>query len=111
MSSLVQQIQQIIEAQYQQPLSGESVAKLVGRRTQYVCARFAEETGLTIHQSLTEVRMREAARLLMDGHKAYSVASLVGYKSRKDFYCHFRRSYRVTPGAYAASIASDKSRV
>ena len=101
MSDLVRDVGRIIEERYLEPLSSDSIARMVGRRAEYVAARFRQETGLTIHQHLTHVRMREARRLLDEGHKVYSAAALVGYKSRKSFYQQFRRAYGMTPGAYA----------
>lgn len=106
MSLLVEQIHRIIEEHYADPLTAESIAGRVRRRAEHVAARFHEETGATIHERLTQARMRAAARLLADGHKVYSVAALVGYKSRKSFYLQFERAYGTTPGAYAASAPS-----
>jgi AraC-like DNA-binding protein len=48
--------------------------------------------------------MRQAGKLLKEGHKACSVASQVGYKGRKNFYVEFRRYYGATPASYAATV-------
>lgn len=93
----------MIHERYADPLTIGLLSKLVNRRGEYVAAQFRRETGCTIHGYLTGVRMRQAGKLLQAGHKAYSVASQVGYRSRKNFYVEFRRYYGVAPGAYTAT--------
>lgn len=109
MSLLVQQIGRIIEEHFADLLTARSIAARVRRRAGYVAARFREETGVTIHHRLTQVRLRAATRLLVDGHKVYSVAALVGYRSRKAFYRQFEAAYGMTPGAYRRSAQASRS--
>jgi two-component system response regulator YesN len=103
-SRLVQEMERVIHERYADPLTIGLLSRLVNRRGEYVAAQFRRETGCTVHGYLTSVRMRQAGKLLKEGHKAYSVASQVGYKSRKNFYVEFRRYYGATPASYAATV-------
>jgi AraC-like DNA-binding protein len=101
-SPQVQLIQQFICTHYGQRISLKTLALTVGRNTQYISTLFHRQTGVTIHNYLTSVRMEQAARLLRGSEKVEAVMLLVGYRSKKNFYKQFQSSFGMTPGCYKA---------
>ena len=89
-----------MRANYDQPISIETLAARVGRNTAYIATLFRRQTGTTIHRYLTRIRMRRAAVLLRQSEKVEAVMLLVGYRSKKNFYRQFETAFGVTPGAY-----------
>jgi AraC-like DNA-binding protein len=90
----------IIERRYVEPLKINDLAAHVCRGRAHVASQFRRETGSTIHRYLTQVRMRHAAELLRVGEKVEAVMLLVGYRSKKSFYSHFRAHTGQTPGVF-----------
>ena len=99
-SERVRTILDIIERRYVEPLKIKELAGHVCRGRALVASQFRRETGSTIHRYLTQVRMRHAAELLEAGEKVEAVMLLVGYKSKKSFYSHFRDRTGRTPGCF-----------
>jgi AraC-like DNA-binding protein len=61
---------------------------------------FHHQTGQTVHAFLTQVRVHHAAALIRAGEKIEAVSLLVGYRSKKNFYRHFKEQLGVTPTVY-----------
>jgi AraC-like DNA-binding protein len=99
-SERIRTILDIIERRYVEPLKIGDLAAHVCRGRAHVASQFRRETGSTIHRYLTQVRMRHAAELLQVGEKVEAVMLLVGYKSKKSFYSHFRAHTGQTPGCF-----------
>lgn len=67
----------------------------------YVSTLFKRETGMTVHDYLTEARIDRAKELLADPRlKLYDIASAVGYRDRDYFTRVFRKRVGVTPKEY-----------
>ena len=63
--------------------------------------RFKKETGVTVLNYLTDIRMRPAKELLLTGnYKVYEVAERVGYKTSQYFSKIFSRNVGVMPLEY-----------
>lgn len=54
---------------------------------------------------MTQTRVHHAAALIRTGEKIEVVSLLVGYRSKKNFYRHFKERYGVTPLAYRTAVA------
>ena len=63
--------------------------------------------GQTIHEYLTYVRLRHGLELLKQGYKIEAVCLMVGYKSRKNFYRHFKAVLGMTPLTYKLTFLRD----
>jgi AraC-like DNA-binding protein len=61
---------------------------------------FLAETGLTIGQWRTRLRLVEALRLLAEGHPVSTVAHAVGYSTPSAFGAMFRHELGASPGRY-----------
>jgi len=75
-----------------------------GSSTRQLATVFREELAMTAHDYLTRVRLRRALELIRRGEKIEAVSLLVGYRSKKNFYHHFKRHIGVTPLAYKAAL-------
>jgi len=103
-SPLVAQMLSLIEERYAEPLTLDVLAMALGRSKRYLATLFRHETGQTIHGFLTQVRVYRAASLIRTGEKIEAISLLVGYRSKKNFYRHFREQLGVTPTVYRTAV-------
>lgn len=91
-----------IQAHYTDPdLSAKEVAESAGMSYGRLSVLFREWMGCTINDYLTEVRIKEAKRLLCSGdYKVYEVAERVGYRSSQYFSYAFRQKEGLAPNRY-----------
>ncbi len=87
----------VIETAYADPITLRTFSARVGRQPAYLGRLFRQETGATVREYLTRVRLDRAAELIREGVKIEAVALLVGYRSKKNFYRQFKRYYGTTP--------------
>ncbi|MGE4054175.1 MAG: helix-turn-helix domain-containing protein [Vicinamibacterales bacterium] len=108
-------VRRLIEERFDQPLTLDTLAAAVGLHRASLASAFRRRTGQTVHQTLIGARMRRAEELVREGCKIEAVVLLVGYRSKKSFYRHFRSRVGVTPGTYRlqfgalATVAHDSS--
>lgn len=84
-------------------LSGYScsgMADLLGISLRQLQRHFSDIHGLTIHEWLFDLRMRDAACLLSGSLKIYEVASLLGYKTSSHFHRDFKHYHQVNPSQF-----------
>jgi AraC-like DNA-binding protein/ligand-binding sensor protein len=96
--SAVEQAIKFIGKRLDEPLNLSRVADEVHLSPTYFARLFKKEMGLTFHDYLTQLRIREAARLLKDTSLPISEISIrVGYKDPNYFSQVFRRVMKTTP--------------
>ncbi len=99
--SIAQQLKATIEARYAQDLTIKQLAGEVYVTPAYLCMLFKQETGDTINEYLTRVRLNKARELLLTKrYKLYEVAQMVGYADTKYFGRLFRQHVGVNPSQY-----------
>lgn len=100
--SLLAEAMQIIEAQYGDELLLDDIAHRIASSRRQVQRAFVETTGKTYRETLTAVRMREAARLLHEQRstRIHDAARAVGYREPAQFAKAFRRAHGVSPSEY-----------
>jgi AraC-like DNA-binding protein len=102
-AKLVRRARDYILAHMGQTITTEMLAKELGMNRTYLCKRFTEETGLTLGQYVTQVKMEEAMRLMDITKKTISeIAEHLGYSSQSYFQNVFKKHTGVTPGVYRA---------
>lgn len=104
LSPIVQRTKTIIDERYADPLTLQDLAAAVGRSKRHLGTRFRQELGMTTHDYLTRVRLRRAVELIRQGDKIEAVSLLVGYRSKTNFYHHFKTHIGLTPLAYRAAL-------
>lgn len=67
----------------------------------YLCNLLKKETGKTFKEYVTDIRMMEAAKLLLSTDwKIGQVAENIGYAAEGYFYHQFKQKYRLSPKEY-----------
>ena len=70
----------------------------------HLCRLFKETTGFSIGQYITNCRIRQACKYLLDGVSAQKTGELVGYDNNTSFTRVFKNTLGVPPGKYKASF-------
>ena len=79
----------------------ETAAQAVHLNPSYLSRFFKKETGQTFSDFLMEIRMKKAAKLIMDIHfKLYEVSEAVGYTNTKNFTRAFKGYFGLSPSQY-----------
>ena len=100
-----QQMAHYIAKNYQQPLTVQQVAEVVGLNTSYASTIFRQHLNLTIWETLTQYRLAHAQRLFATTQLPIpQIANDAGFTSQSQFYALFKRFIGQTPRQYALSI-------
>jgi AraC-like DNA-binding protein len=95
---LLAEVFDVIEARYAEPISLRDVARAVRLTPGYLTTLVRERTGRTVQAWLTERRMGQARRLLVETDLAVEeVAERVGFADPGYFIRTFRRAHGITP--------------
>lgn len=105
---MVQKVRRIIGKQYgSEELTVQVLADQAYVTPSYLSRVFKQETGKTIGQYITEVRIEHAKELLLDNKlKLYHVAMLVGYNNPSYFAKTFKKAVGVMPSVYRERMGS-----
>ncbi len=100
--SVANQVMAIISDQLANPdLSADRVAEMIGLSTGYLRQLFKQETGKTINDHLSEVRIQRACELLkLTDQTAREIALAVGYIDSRYFYTLFKKRTGLTTEQY-----------
>jgi two-component system response regulator YesN len=102
-SRKIRQTLAYIHSHYAIELTPELLAEKLGISGDHLRHLFKEETGQTILDYLTHIRMEKAKELLIGGqHKIYEIAEKVGYQSSQYFSQVFRKKMGIKPLDYIA---------
>lgn len=98
---IVRQICSIVQLEYNQALSLDTLAERVFLSPNYLSTIFKENTGKTLVEYITEVRMKNACRMLSETNvKVHEIARCVGYESPSYFGSVFLKRTGLTPNQY-----------
>lgn len=101
----VDRMMRYIRKNYAKPISAETLSKQFYLASNTIRILFKQRAGMTVHDYLTETRMRQAKLLLADPDiRIKDVAGRVGYDNVSYFCMRFARCYDVTPSAYRRQI-------
>jgi AraC-like DNA-binding protein len=96
-SSLVQKALSLMEQHYDNSLTLEMIAKDIPCHPVYLSQRFRKETGMTVNQKLTEIRMENAEILLKNSSIPITeIAERTGYESYSRFSTVFKKAHGCT---------------
>jgi AraC family cel operon transcriptional repressor len=86
---------------YAQEISLDDIARDAGRSRNYLTSVFKRETGKTIWEALTDIRIEHAKFLLIERKMSiHEIANAVGYPSPEHFCRIFQRREGVPPSLY-----------
>jgi transcriptional regulator GlxA family with amidase domain len=98
----------VISRDYATDLHVDSVARTIGTSRRQLQRVFDQVGGVAFRNVLTEVRMRNARRLLLETHEPVNVvARRVGYSQPAQFAKTFRRYFGDVPSTYRTSPRPD----
>ncbi|WP_176444754.1 response regulator transcription factor [Paenibacillus herberti] len=107
---VIGKVKEIIRTEFANPdFTLEQVASNVYLNATYLSELFKESTGQKFIDYVTEVRLSEARRMLLETDmKMGEVCASVGYTSSKYFSTLFRKRFDVTPTQYRENGTSQK---
>jgi AraC-like DNA-binding protein len=103
-SPLVDDAVRFIDQHYAEPVTTGTLASALGQSKRQLVTLFQRQMGQTIHEYVTRVRLRRGMELITEGEKIEAVSLMVGYKSKKNFYRHFKAAVGMTPLTYKSSV-------
>ncbi|MFB9278197.1 response regulator [Cohnella cellulosilytica] len=102
MANLVERVRAVIEENYSDAsLTMADIGKAVYLTPTYVSLLFKQETGQTLNEYLTQVRVDKAKELLRDPqYKFYDICYAIGYTDPSYFTKLFKKVTGMTPSVY-----------
>lgn len=98
-----------IDAHAAEPIGLDAAARAAGCSAWHFLRVFSQVIGVTPHQYLLRVRLRNAARLLADASRSVTdVAYDVGFADLSNFVRTFRRAAGVSPRAFRQAARGDR---
>lgn len=89
-------------------LSLDKICSGLGVSVSYFSSVFKKETGESFIGYLTEYRMKQASRLLLEtDEKNYAVARKVGYEDANYFSYVFKKTFGMSPSRYRSENSAD----
>lgn len=100
-SRTIEDIIQYILEHYSEEIMIEFLANHVYLSPNYLCNLFKKETGKTINQFVTEIRINKAGEMLVNTYKTLTeIANAVGYSDVRHFSKIFQKIMGQTPSEY-----------
>jgi len=96
----IRQIMRYIGEHLREELSVEQLAGQIYTSKYHFMRRFKAETGVTVHQYVTQKRLFLAARLLRSGTPAVRAAEECGFEDYSTFVRAFKKAFGKTPREY-----------
>jgi AraC family transcriptional regulator len=104
----VERARQIIARDFRGPLSAHAIAREAGCSPFHLGRLFRRATGMSIHETTTDMRLRAALELLHEGAQNIAAIALdVGFASHSHFCDAFRNRFGCTPGAVRGKKFAD----
>ncbi|MCU6792268.1 response regulator [Paenibacillus sp. WQ 127069] len=98
---VVREVQKLIEAHYDQPLSLHQIATSHYMNTDYLSRLFKKTTGHNFVDYLMDIRINKSKELMkLSKYKNYEIAQMVGYEDYRYFSQIFKKKTGMTIGDY-----------
>ena len=93
-----------IQANFDKEITNISLGKMINYHPHYINSLMKELIGTTLHSYLTEYRMNEALKLLLNtDYSIEIIAQKVGYKNPTHFCNVFRKKFGISPAKHRKS--------
>jgi len=107
-SDLSRSIIQFMEDHLSDDLSLQKIAHAVGYHKNYICAAFKQDTGMTVGNCLTAIRIQKAAELLsLSEMNLQEIAATTGFINFSHFSKTFKHATGTSPSQYRRKLSSD----
>jgi AraC family transcriptional regulator len=107
---LVQRTREHLNRTYLRKESVTEVSAAVGTSVFHLCRVFRRETGVSLHEYRTELRLRRSLEWLHDRADILSVALAAGFSHHSHFTAAFHRAFGVCPSDFRAAAAGGAGR-
>ncbi len=102
--SKIEPIIEYIKTNYNKEITNISLGKIFNYHPHYINMLMKEYAGTTLHTYLTNYRMNEALKLLVNTENSIETISVnVGYKNPTHFYKIFKNKFGTSPSSYRKS--------
>jgi AraC-like DNA-binding protein len=105
----MERVCEFIRSNYSQELSLKQLSRAACLSPYYFHRLFLENTGVSPHDYLLQVRIKKARELLSAGHGIAGVALETGFVDQSHFTRCFKGATGITPGGYIAALRGDKA--
>lgn len=103
--NVIDQIKDVIHKGFSNNITVNEIAKEVFLSTTYLCMIFKQETGQTVNDYVTKVRIEKAKELLIDPkNKLYDICYQIGYTEPGYFSKIFKKHTGLSPTEYREKI-------
>jgi AraC-like DNA-binding protein len=109
MNSRILYVTRLIAQDISHDISTNELASHVNLSVSRLRSLFRHETGASIFQYRTKLRVEFAAELLAEFGQVKQVQTRVRYKDKGRFIRDFKRMYGITPSAYKEKMLTAKS--
>ena len=100
----VRKMKEYIAEHYKKPITMKDVANAVFLSSSYANHCFYSECGCSIFDFITQSRINEAKRLLLESDEQITMISeLVGYNGKTNFYLTFKKNVGMSPAQFRRS--------
>lgn len=100
-SPAIEKCLKILAKEYNKNITLDDITREVAVSKNYFCWLFKKETGKSIWNYLTKIRLNEAKKLLLETDmKTYEIAFKVGYDNPSYFSKIFKKLEKLTPNEY-----------
>ena len=104
----VRKMKEYIAEHYKEPITIHDVATAVFLSPSYANHCFNSECGCSIFDYITQSRINEAKRLLLESDEQVTIISeLVGYNGKTNFYLAFKKNVGMSPAQYRRSCVEE----
>lgn len=94
---LHEKIKKYIQFNYSEDLTVKNISDFFGFERSYLFRIFKKNTGISIKEYITIIRMEQAKKLLEKGYPVNSTAFAVGYKDEFNFSKAFKKRFGFSP--------------
>ncbi len=89
----------LLQQRFRERLRVEDVARALYVSTYHLCRLFKEETGVSMHRYLNQLRLQYALQTLVRGEAELSeLAQEIGFSCQSHFTRAFRKEFGISPG-------------
>lgn len=99
-AELVERTIEYLKSNFQKDITLDDVSNAVFMSPRYLCGIFKTETGMTIFEYITKLRMEAAKDMLGSDRKVLDIALSLGYNNIQSFFRYFKKYYKMTPVQY-----------
>ena len=97
-------VQDYLESHFDSDLKVDELVAIAGVSRVHLTRSFARQFGVPPHVYLNNVRLRQAKRLLKDGHSIAQAATCAGFADQSHFTRRFKGSFGLTPKAWLRAV-------